>query len=219
MTLGCVAASAHAESWLQFEAGIGGSAYSQIYDGVWVQDGLEHHLNLTAPAVEAGLTGDIYQAGHWGASWHLDYAWLGAIHSQGLATSDANYDPVTKKCVSACGPLADFTGSGHDSGVLLTIEPHFDYAGWRVGVEAGPYLHTVTWSVDANNQRENFTMAPRASHFESETGWHLGYVAGVSVEYKRFSLKYQYFKNGPKGGDPNPPIWTNTHVVTVGYRF
>ena len=134
-TLGCAAVSAHAESFFQFEAGIGGSAYSRGPDGLWIQDGFEHKLHLTAPAIEIGLTGDLLSRPKWGIAWHADYVWLGTVHTQGLATpSDANYNLKTKSCNGPCWPMANFLGSGHNSGFILTLEPHYDVNGWRFGV-------------------------------------------------------------------------------------
>lgn len=219
MSLGCAAAAAHAESFFQYEAGIGGSAYNRGSDGLWVQDGFQHKLDLTAPAVEGGLTGDLYSAAKWGVAWHLDYAWLGSIHTQGLAVPDANYNLVTKRCVGTCLPFADFVGSGHDQGFLATVEPHYDIGEWRFGVEGGPYFHRSAWVVDATGQVNFVGQAPGSSHFVSQSGWHMGYVAGVSAEYKRFSLRYQFFNNGAKAGDPAPAIWRNTHVILLSYRF
>lgn len=214
MALGCVAASAQAASFFEVEAGIGGSAYAEGSDGLWLQKGLPHETQFTAPAVEAGITGDVTS---W-LSWHLDYAWLGTIHSQGLATSDANYNLATRS-VRVSMPLANFTGSGHDQGFLFTLEPHYDVGQWRFGFEIGPYVHRATWTVDATNQVNFIGQTPYSSHFVTNPVWALGGVAGVSVSYKRFSLRYQFFQNGSRRSDPAPQIWKNTHVLTLGYRF
>jgi hypothetical protein len=203
-----------AASFFDFEADVGGSAYARGADGLWVQDGFSHKVDLTAPAVEGGVAIEPL-------SWltiHADYAWLGTIHSRGLATTDANYNTAARTWRTPM-PLATFQGSGHDQGFLFTLEPHVDYGRWRVGVEAGPYYHRATWSADAQNQVNYIGQAPGSSHFESTSGWHLGYVAGLSVSYRDFTLRYQFFHNGPKAGDPAPPIWKNTHVLTLGYRF
>jgi hypothetical protein len=217
-----LSSAAHADSitdYIQLEAAIGGSAYQRAADGLWIQDGFEHHVDLTAPAVEGGITGDIYQYHSWGLSYHLDYAWLGTIKTQSKATTDANYNLKTQSCNGACLPLANFTGSGHDAGFLLTLEPHYDYGAWRFGVEGGPYVHRATWAVDATNQVNYVGQTPGSSHFVTNNAWALGYVVGASIEYKRFSLRYQYFRNGGRSSDPAPQIWTGTHVLTVGYRF
>lgn len=212
---------AHAESWLQFEAGVGGAAYQHGANGLWYQDGFQHRLDLTAPAIEVGLTGDIYQASHWGISWHADWAWLGTIHTQAMATpSDDNYNAKTKSCNGKCWPLANYLGSGHDQGFLVTIEPHYDVGGWRFGVEAGPYLHKSTWSVDVANWVSSPTATPINLHVENWHRWTLGAVVGASIEYKRFALQYLYFMNGApsSNANPYPPIWRGTHVLMAKYR-
>lgn len=209
-----IACSAHAASFFEIEVGIGGSAYNEGSDGLWLQKGLEHRTQFTAPAAEIGVVGDLTP---W-LSWHLDWAWLGSIRSQGLATSDQNYNLATRT-VRVPMPLANFTGSGHDQGFLFTLEPHYDIGQWRLGFEIGPYVHRATWAVDAVNQVNFVGQTPYSTHFETNPAWALGGVAGVSVSYKRFSLRYQYFRNGARHSDPAPQIWTGVHVLTVGYRF
>ncbi|WP_434715522.1 hypothetical protein [Paraburkholderia sp. A3RO-2L] len=222
MALGCAAVtSAHAESFFQIEAGIGGAAYQHSANGLWYQDGFQHSFDLTAPAIEAGFTGDLYQASHWGVSWHADYAWLGTVHTQAMATpSDANYNPVTQGCNGKCWPLANYMGSGHDAGFLLTLEPHYDWNGWRFGIEGGPYIHRSTWTEDVTGWVPTETAAPRNVIVHNTPHWEVGYVVGASVEYKNFSVTYQYFKNSTSvsSSEPYPPIWKNTHVLLLKYR-
>lgn len=222
MTLGCAAATqARAESWLQFEAGVGTSAYVRGGDGLWVQDGFQHKVDLTAPAIEAGITGDLLQHEHWGLSYHVDWVWLATIHTQSMATpSDENYNLATKRCNGPCWPLANYIGAGHDMGVMATIEPHYDVGGWRLGVEAGPYLHKSTWSVDVAHWVSSPTATPINLHVENWHRWTLGAVVGASIEHKRFALRYLYFMNGTpsSSANPYPPIWSGTHVLLATYR-
>lgn len=207
---------AYAESFFHPEVAIGAAAYVRGADGLWVQDGFEHRLELTAPAVEVGLTGDIAP---W-LAWHLDYAWLGAIRSQSLATpSDANYNLKTRQCNGTCWPLANYSGSGHDQGFYLTLEPHYDVGSWRFGVAAGPYLHRATWAEDVTSWHSSPDSASSNLHVTHDPKWQVGGVVGVSVEYKHFRLAYQYFANGRSPRDPVPQIWNGAHVVTLGYRW
>jgi len=213
--------NASAKTFFEIEAGIGGSAYQRGPDGLWIQDGFEHNLHLTAPAIEVGLTGDILSRPRWGLAWHADYVWLATVHTQGLATpSDANYNLQTKSCNGACWPMANYLGSGHNSGFILTLEPHYNLGGWRFGVEAGPYLFKNTWSVDVQGWRSSPDAAPTNIHVENKAQWKLGYVVGASVGYKNFSLNYQYFANkeGVTADNPYPPVWSGTHVLLAKYR-
>lgn len=234
MALGCAAAGARAESFFQLEAGLGGAAYQHGPDGLWYQDGFQHTLDLAAPAVEVGLTGDIFQHGEWGVSWHLDWAWLGTIHTDAMVPS-ANTNTTSGKwvgpdligvnqadpCSGPCRNLSRFIGSGHDQGFMLTIEPHYDFRGWRFGVEAGPYLHRSTWSEDVVNWVPVAGAAPRNIHVEYKPEWLVGYVVGASVSRGNFSVAYQYFQNRTKGSmsNPYPAIWQGTHVLMAKYRF
>lgn len=207
-------------SFFQIEAGIGGSAYKKAPDMMWYQEGFSHNLQLTAPAVEIGFTGPIYQSAHWGVDWHLDWAWLGTVHSDALATpDDGNYNPKTKSCNGPCLPLARFKGSGHDQGFFFAIEPHIDYGGWRFGIEGGPYLHHVTWTEDVTDDRR-WSNIPISIHAAYSSGWQLSYMLGASVEYKRVALVYQYFESSGKKSDPYGPIWSGgTHMLTLKYRY
>lgn len=217
-----LSSAARAEDFFQIEAGIGGSAYQRAGDGLWVQNGFQHQLNLTAPAIEAGIAMNVAQWSHFGITLHADYEWLSTVHTQSLATpSDANYNLKTKSCNGPCWPLADYLGSGHNSGFILTLEPHYDVGGWRLGVQAGPYIHHATWSEDVFHWVSTPTAAPTNLHVENRSGWTLGAVVGASVEYKRFALQYLYFLNKVRGSDSNPfpPIWSATHALLAKYRF
>lgn len=58
---------------------------------------------------------------------------------------------------------------------------------------------------------ENFQVAYKPE-------WKLGYVVGASVDYKNFSIAYQYFLNWAPSSDPTPPVWNGTHVLLAKYR-
>jgi hypothetical protein len=223
MTLGCAAASqARAESWFQFEAGIGGSAYQRAGDGLWVQNGFEHQLNLTAPAIEAGIAVNVAQWQRVGITLHANYEWLATVHTQSMATpSDANYNVKTQSCNGPCWPLADYMTSGHDYGFALMVEPHYDLGNWRFGVAGGPYLHKSPFSVDVTNWVSSPTATPINLHVENNAGWQLGYVIGANISYKNFGLAYRYFANGGhvSAPTPYPPVWRATHVLMATYRF
>lgn len=215
-----LSSSAHAQSWFQFEAGIGGTAYEKGGDGLWYQDAFQHKLELTAPAVKFGITGDLLTRPRWGVAWHADYVWLGTVHTQALATpSDANYNIHTKSCVGPCWPLANYLGSGHDAGFALTVEPYYDIGPWRVGLEIGPYIHRYSWAVDVMNWRPSADAPPSNIHVDNKPRWVLGATAGLSASYRNFSIEYQYFYNPAPHGENVPPIWHGAHVLMAKYRF
>ena len=214
--------SALADTSIRFETGIGGSGYVRGGDGYWIQDGFQHHLQLTAPAVEAGLTGDLIQRDSWGLSWHADYVWLGTVHTQGLATpSDENYNLKTKSCNGPCWPMANYVGTGHDSGFILTLEPHYDSNGWRYAVEYGPYIYRSTWTEHVYHWVSTPTATPQDITVENQARWKIGSVVGTSVSHGNFTLAYQYFFNETHvtSGNQYPPIWRGTHALMLKYKF
>ena len=220
MSLGC-AAAAHAELPIHLEAGAGGAAYSRGQDGYWVQEHFQHKLQLTAPAFEVGVTGDLYRAKRWGLSWHADWAWLGQIHTQSLATpSDENYNPTSVTgCNGECWPLANFRGTGHAQAFLFTLEPHYDVGKWRFGIEAGPTLHRATWVEDVGNWHATPTASPINLRVASTDGWRPGAVVGASISYGNVSLVYQHFFIKPSNENLTPSIWHSVDLLMVRYRF
>jgi hypothetical protein len=233
--IGCAAATqAHAESFFEIEVGIGGSAYQHGPNGLWYQDGFQHELDLTAPMFEVGFTGDAYQAAHWGISWHLDWAWLGTIHTDAMVpsantnTTSGHWDGpdlvgvnTSNPCSGPCNNLSDFKGTGHDQGFFAAVEPHLDFGGWRFGIEGGPYLHRSTWAEDVANWVPYAGAAPRGNQVHYAPKWVLGWMAGASIEHDHLSITYQYFHNSSPGSADNSyvPIWKATHVLMARYRF
>ncbi|MEX3961014.1 hypothetical protein AB4Y42_02170 [Paraburkholderia sp. EG286B] len=235
MSLGCAAASAHAQqSWFQLEAGIGGSAYQHGPNGLWYQDGFDHRLDLTAPSVKFGVTGNIWQRGPWGIDYHVDYYWLGTIHTDAKVpsaktntTSGQWIGPdlvgvnAADPCSGPCNNLSDFMGSGHDMGFALTLEPHYTWNGITFGVDAGPYIHRSTWSEDVANWYANADAQPIDNHVKWRPVWALGWTVGASIIYRNFAIEYAYFRNQGNATNSNPynPIWKSTHVLMGTYRY
>ena len=210
--------AASTPSFFAIEAGIGGSAYKQAPDGYWYQEAFPHTLNLTAPMIEVGITGNLFQRGRYGLDYHLGWAWLGTVHTDVQAVpDDANYNTTTKSCNGPCLPLARFKGSGHDQGFYATLEPHVNVGQWRFGVEAGPYLHRVTWTEDVSDV-VRWGQGPYSIHAAYSSGWNLGYVLGASISRGPLTLSYQYFDNSGKRGDEFGPVWTRTQVLLFKYR-
>jgi opacity protein-like surface antigen len=234
VALALSSSSASAQDWFQLEAGIGGTAYTKSGDGVWWQSGFQHNLNLTAPDFRVGVTGDLWQRGHWGLSYHLDYAWLGTVHTnaqiptpktnttsghwQGPDFIDYN---SSNPCSGPCTNMSDFMGGGHDMGIMATLEPHYDVGAWRFGVEAGPYVHRATWSIDIANWYNSATGQFQSLHVATNPEWKVSWTAGASISRGPFSLRYDYFANGvPMSGSNSVPAgWSAAHMLMATYRF
>jgi hypothetical protein len=208
---------------VDFEAGIGASLYKDRGDGWWVQEAFPHKMELAAPSFQIGLTGDLIQRGRFGIAWHADWAWLGTVHTQSYATaSDANYNLKEKRCNGSCWPMSNFIGSGHDQGFLFTLEPYYERNGWRYGVEFGPYIHKSVWAVNVLDWHSSADAPPLNITVQNENRWQIGRVVGASIGHKNFTLSYQYFMNQDRtvpGRDTFGSVWSNTHMLTLKYKF
>lgn len=217
-----LAASALPASAVNFEMGIGGSGYQDRGDGFWIQEGFPNKMQMAAPAFEVGITGDAWTRGRYGLAWHADWVWLGTIHTSAQATpSDENYNLKTKSCNGPCWPMSTFNGSGHDQGFIFTLEPYVTVGGYRLGVEAGPYLHKSIWSENVPNWRPSPDAEPTPIAVQNENRWAWGSVVGASISRGNFTLSYKYFANKDrvKDHDTYGAIWASTQMVTLKYKF
>jgi hypothetical protein len=207
---------AKAESFFQVEVGLGRSTYRDQGNQIWYQEGMPYKLSLKPPAFLAGFRGDILERANWGLSWHVDYEYLGTVHTDAIATTDENYDPQTKACrTDPCAAQTRFTGHGNVSGIALTLEPHYDWNGFRLGVEGGPFVFLPSWTESLTPATPVAGVGATTVHAPAKL--HVGAVVGVSVGYKNFSLSFQHFFD--KVSTEFTPVWSSTNVVMARYRF
>ena len=240
MSLGCAAASAHAESFFQIEAGIGASHYTQAADGLWWQQGMSHNLHLSAPAWRVGvqLNAIDYQPGSWvpGVAFHALYLNFGPVGMQSMAAPDYDpnvfnktnggyYDDKAHECVKECGPLRDFTSSGRMQAFALTVEPYWKRGKWRFGVEAGPMLYRATWDASAVSLTDTPWKGPAGSveTFHRNASWQVGALVGASVGYGPVTVRYSYAyaksAGTLSGSNTVPAGFKGAHMLTLGYTF
>lgn len=237
MTLGCVAASAHAESWFSFEAGIGVSRYSDE-DGLWVNKGLSHSSHLSAPAYRLGVQLNVidHNPGSFvpGLAMHAAYLNFGRASIRSLAAPDEDpnvfnaanggyYDIKAHSCAGPCGPTRNFVSGGTMQAVAVTLEPFWTYRDWRIGVEAGPALFRGTWDASATSTTDTPYWGPAGSveTFHHIPKWEPGALVGVAVSYGAVSLRYNYIfaKTHTYSATDAPPGWNGAHMLTLGYTF
>jgi hypothetical protein len=243
MTLGCAAASqAHAESWFQFEAGLGAARYQKADDNTWYQSGLGGNVRVNVPAFRVGIQLNAIEPQGWrpGVAFHLAYLDLGhmgvsspaAPDQSGRYKSQGYYNIATHACEGPCGPERQFESGGHMQLVALTIEPYWRVNQWRFGAEAGPALIHYQWNVTARNIDNTPDWGPRGTveHMWANPHWELGAIAGVSVGYGRVTLRYDYIyahernmggwdQNGAHATNLVPVGWIGAHMVSVNYAF
>lgn len=201
------------------EIGAGAARYEARGNMMWYQEGLPHSLDLNAPALEIGLTGNVIERGRWGLDWHAGYAYMGNVHSDAIATpDDRNYSKATKSCVGECIAHSRFVGNGHVQGLKLTLEPTYTYNGIRFGIEAGAYVYRPTWNVTVYNWVPAKGAEPQTIHANGSRSIGVSPVAGASVGFKNFSVSYlHYFNTG--SGAPFHSLWKGMDTITLRYRF
>jgi hypothetical protein len=218
-----LALSAHAESWFQFEAGAGVAHYQTAADGRWFQRGMEHSLNLSAPALMAGITGPIWSKGDVGIDWHIDYVNLARVSSQCTCTPlDSNYDVHAHALVANPVPVpnANFTGSGNAQGFVFSIEPYLMTHGWRLGVESGLFIFRPEWNETIYNWAPTPEASPITVRAHTPNNPQIGGVLGVSVGRGPWSVSYEHFFMPQWLGDKStPPIYRGADVLMVAYRW
>lgn len=236
-TLGC-ASVAHAESWLQFEAGVGAAHYEDAGDGIWFQQGLSHDLHLSAPAWRVGvqLNAIDYRAGSWvpGIAFHALYLNFGHVSMRSLGAPDPDplvftpanggyYDPKTHECDKYCGPLRNFESGGRMQAVALTVEPFWKRGKWRFGLEAGPMLFRATWDATAVSLSDTPWKGPAGSveTFHHTPSWVPGALVGASVGYENVTIRfnYAYAKTRAMSDTNVPPGFQGAYMLTLNYTY
>lgn len=232
MTLGFAAATqAHADAiddyvahpfGIHIQAGIG-IAKADTADGRWLQEGIPGGSHVTArpPTFSLGLTGPLITRGAWGVDWHLDYVNLGRFAASCECTPmDENYDAKAHTYRPKFDvPMANFSGFGRSQGATLTAEGYYWLYGFRLGAEAGIYVHRDSWSEDVTGWQVINSGAPKSLHVE-DVYWSVAPMVGVSVGYGRISVSARHYFIKKNSQNRNvPPLWNDVTTVELKVRF
>lgn len=204
--------SAHA--W-DFEIGAGVARYTPMRDGIWYQEGFPHKLQLTAPALQIGVAGNLLPH----LDWHADYVYLGQVRSDAIATTDENYNLTTKSCNGTCTNRDRLIGYGSVHGIKLSLEPYFIWRGIRFAIEGGifafkPFYHVTGTTNPVENNYQPMAMGDVTHRSKIQ----FSPMLGASIGYKNAELSYQYF-NTRAWGDQWDTVYNRTHVLQIRYRF
>lgn len=198
---------AWAESFFQAEVGLGAVHAKDMGDDVWVQKkGVPNNERLNSPAFIAGLTGVVYRRGPVDLRYHLDYTYFGQQRASCMCVSDADYYAGRYNA-----QRASFNGFGHTQGVSLTFEPGYTWRGFRLSVEAGPWVNWTSWHETVVGQG----FAISANHKATPQ---FGWVMGAGVERGNFGLHYRYYQVR-EAWNPNPGLVSGAHMLYLTYRF
>lgn len=206
---------------VNFETAVGVTEYTPVGNGFWYQEGpgLPYSLNLRSTGLQIGVTDSITS---W-LDWHANYVYLGRASSDAIATpQDSNYDLENKRCRGECLAHSRYRGSGQVHGLALTLEPHLDYRGWRLGVSGGLFLYVATWHVRVDDFIGAPGETPRVLNVSHKPKLNVGKVIGVSISRGNMTLQYQRFFDRPRSNENAgdfPTIWNKTDMLSLRYRF
>lgn len=206
IALATASLSVHAESFFQVEAGLGAAHTKDVGDGTWIQYQMPHEEKLNSPVYVVGVTGPVFVKGVFSLRYHIDYTYIGNITAGCVCVSDADYSNH-----HYASETHRFSGFGHIQGVSFTLEPGYEWHGFRFAVEAGPWIFWETW-----HEYNDTPWGP--DHLSHKATPQLGWVAGASVSRGPFTLAYRYY-NEPQKWNPYPGIQGGTHMLMMKYTF
>lgn len=211
--LSTLALTAHAESFFQVEAGLGGAKVQDIGDGTWQQWGAPFNkVNLQSPVVSLGFTGQVWQRNRWDLRYHVNYVYVGEYSAScHCAEHDEDYDLPAHK-LKANATLGYYNGHGHLNGVALTLEPGYTYSGYRFAVEGGLWAYQQTWNQYAQTSFGSWNL-------QTPKTIHIGYVAGARIERGNFSVSYRYYQVKQDWSTGIPGLAGGVHAFATNYRF
>lgn len=204
----CFAQFASAESFFHAEVGLGAARTGDMGDGIWVQKkGVPDSEETISPAVVLGISADVYRAGNLDLRGRLDYVYFGQQHASCFCVPDADYAARNYNA-----PRGAFNGFGHVQGISLTVEPGYTWHGYRLSVEAGPWVNWSTWH---ESVVESYGLRINANH---RTTPEIGYVLGAGIERGNVSVHYRYYSLR-QAWNPYPGLQTGAHMIVLEKRF
>lgn len=208
--LALCAMTAHA---VEFEAGLGVAQTQRQDNGTWYQEGFPYSLDLTKKAFYLGVREQITPT----VSAHVDYVNFGILHTDAIATTDDNYDPVAHGCKGTCVAQSHFVGSGRSDGLKVAAQwmPGGDKG---FGLIGGVFLFKPSWKVTVYDWTLAYDMPPRTIQHSIQSRWTLRPVIGVSYRIDRFDLRLEHYFNKPYDS-VNTGITKSTTMLSLGYSF
>lgn len=230
---------AHAQTWFQFEAGLGITSAQKVGDGIFYSSGFSHstpngswggragvQLNVVpavrnsfVPGVRFHVTGYDFGKVKWSSMNPQDEADFTSVGQQG------GYSVKTGTCVdNNCGVMRRFDSTGGIVAVAATVEPYWRVgSGWEIGVQVGPALYRSTWTTVATAMSAGrFGPAGTQETLQHEPQVQLGALAGVSVGKGPFAVRvdYLYAPAGYKNdGKDVPPGIKGEFMLSLNYTF
>jgi hypothetical protein len=215
--IGCaIAAVAHharAESFFRAEVGLGVQQSHDMGDGTWIQKSSQtpHQEQMRSPALLVGATGDLLDHSPWSLRYHANYVYFGQISASCTCVPDSAYNSKTHTASQA--GYIPFNGFGHTQGLVLTADIGYTWHGYRIGLEAGPWLYWASW-----HESRADPQYPTETNLSHRTGAQVGYVLGARIDRGSFGLSYRYYRTS-QSWNPYPAMSTGTHMLMATWSF
>jgi len=233
-----LACTAHAESFFQFEAGVGITSAVKLGDGMYFSRGFSHDTPNGSYGGRVGIVFNAIEARprSWvpGLRAHLTYLNFGKVRWSSVNPQDAadfagtgtpgGYNIATQTCNdNNCGTLRRFDSTGGIQAIALTAEPFWDVgSGWQFGVEFGPALYRSTWTSVATAMSDGrFGPAGTEETLSHNPHIQVGALAGASVSRGRYALRldYLYAPVGRSTAKDTPAGVKGEWLLSLNYSF
>jgi len=206
------AINAHAESWFQYEAGIGINHYWTT-NGRWYQiNSPENDTNFTSLALKAGVQIPLYEREDWGVRAHVDYVHLGHTSTHCVCTPDANYSLKQERVINTSVQGANLSGNGNAQGVILSLEYFRKWRGLEFGFEGGLFPYRPSFDVGAYWYENNTYHT-----YHTPNALRLGGMIGVNVSYKQLTVSVDHFILPTPSN--NPAVYNDATALFLTYKF
>lgn len=205
---------ARAESFFRAEVGLGIQQSRDLGDGTWIQKSPQtpHQEQMRSPAFLVGAGGELWSNGTESLRYHASYVYFGQYGAACLCVADSQYNPHTHTA-SAQGSIP-FYGFGHTQGLALTLDLGYTWHGYRVGIEAGPWLYWETW-----HESRLDPMYPNETNLSHRTVAQVSYVVGARIEHRNFGLSYRYYGASAQKWNLYPGMRNGTHMLMATWGF
>lgn len=190
--------AANAMDW---EIGLGRNTFKIPPNGLYYQehtrDQVPYQFDLTTMAFSVGVSDYItrgtstawYDRGHDGIRWRLEYLDNGTVYSMAKGTSDVNYDPASRTCVTqpcALNTFATWSVKFRHRGFVTAVAPEWAVGPGKLFLEAGVY-----WGLP-----EGYVTIDRPTGetevYKYQGGLNAGPVFGAGYQYKNVQIIARY---------------------------
>jgi len=209
------------------EIDLSATRYIDAQDGWWYQKAEPHslHMNTVGAGVSIESPLSLSEGATAGLNVLLGWNYQGAMHMQSYAVPDECYNPHTHTVLYKWCNVANFVGKGHDQGFKLALEGFVKAGEYKLGLEAGPYLHMNTWSEHVTNWLPGLNILgdKQTLDVSAKHRWIVGSVVGVYVDRGNWVSRLEVFKdaspfNNQAQGD-FPAAQSKVVNLSVGYKF